>query len=170
MLLEARGLHQVGNALAALSVAGIVGVPIEAAAAALHDAHLSPWRMEVSRTSSGAIVINDAYNSNPASLAAALDALKELGARRRIAVLGEMAELGELSAHEHLRMAGEAQSRGIEVLAVGTDAYGVAALPDVDSTLEALRRMGLGAGDAVLVKASRVAGLERIAGWLQAGD
>lgn len=167
--LEARGLHQVGNALAALAVSGVSGVPMESAAAALRDARLSPWRMEISRAASGATLINDAYNSNPTSLAAALDALQAVPASRRIAVLGEMAELGERSAEEHLRMAGEAASRGIELIAVGTDAYGVVPAPDVDSALDVLRRMDLSAGDAVLVKASRVAGLERLAACLQAG-
>lgn len=168
--LEARGLHQVGNSLAALAVAGILGIPIPQAAAELREARLSPWRMEISRTPSGAILINDAYNSNPASLAAALDALEALPVLRRIAVLGEMAELGERSAEEHLRMAGDASSRGIEVIAVATDAYGIDPVPDVDSAVEALARKGLGEGDAVLVKASRVAGLERLASRLRAAE
>lgn len=168
--LEARGLHQVGNSLAALAVAGILGIPIPQAAAELREARLSPWRMEISRTPSGAILINDAYNSNPASLAAALDALEALPVLRRIAVLGEMAELGERSTEEHLRMAGDASSRGIEVIAVATDAYGIDPVPDVDSAVEALARKGLGEGDAVLVKASRVAGLERLASRLRAAE
>lgn len=164
--LEARGLHQVGNSLAALTAAGILGIPIDEAAAGLRAARLSPWRMEISRTSSGATLINDAYNSNPTSLAAALDALEALPVTRRIAVLGEMAELGERSAEEHRRMADDASSRGIEVIAVGTGAYGVDPVPDVDAALDLLARRHLGESDAVLVKASRVAGLERLASRL----
>lgn len=161
--LEARGLHQVGNALAALAVAGGLGIAVDEAASALGEARLSPWRMEISHTATGATLINDAYNSNPASLAAALDALAALPAKRRVAVLGEMAELGEDSAEEHLRMAGEVFARGVELVAVGTDAYGVVPVPDVVSAADALSRKRIGAGDAVLVKASRVAGLERLA-------
>ena len=167
--LEARGMHQVGNALAALSVACLCGVPIEAAASALAEATLSPWRMEISRTASGTAVINDAYNANPASVSAALDALASLEADRRIAVLGEMAELGERSADEHLAVASKAAERGIEVLAVGTGAYGTRTVPDVDAAFAVLRDMDLGAGDAVLVKASRVVGLERLAARLGSG-
>ena len=160
--LEARGLHQVGNALAALTVACTCGVPIEAAASALGEARLSPWRMEISRTPSGAVVINDAYNSNPASLSAALDALSAVSASRRIAVLGEMAELGEGSTEAHVAMAGKASAQGIEVVAVGTEAYGVPAV-DADAAMDLLRHKRLGSGDAVLLKASRVAGLEHLA-------
>ena len=168
--LEARGLHQVGNALASLAVACVCGVPLEAAASALAEAGLSPWRMEVSRTSSGTTVINDAYNANPASVSAALDALASLPATRRIAVLGEMAELGERSAADHADIAARADAQGIEVLAVGTAAYGTQAVPDVDRALELLRSKELGPGDAVLVKASRVVGLERLAALLLAAD
>ena len=167
--LEARGLHQIGNALAALSVAGVCGVHMEHAAAALREARLSPWRMEVSRTPAGAVVINDAYNANPASVTAALQALAAVKARRRVAVLGEMAELGERSADEHLHVASRAAELGIELVAVGTPAYGVEPEAGCDEALEALERMGLGDGDAVLVKASRVAGLEALAGRLLGG-
>ena len=161
--LEARGLHQVGNALAALGVAGLCGVDLDAAASALRRARLSPWRMEVWRTPAGATVINDAYNANPTSLAAALDALAALKARRRVAVLGEMAELGERGAEEHLRMAQVAGDLGVQVIAVSTSAYGTAAADGIDEALSILERMNLGEGDAVLVKASRVAGLEELA-------
>jgi UDP-N-acetylmuramoyl-tripeptide--D-alanyl-D-alanine ligase len=167
--LEARGVHQVGNALAALAAAGVLGVPIEAAATSLRGARLSPWRMEISRTASGAMVINDAYNANPASLASALDALAALPARRRIAVLGEMAELGQRSDEEHLAMAERAQRLGIEVVAVGTGAYGVTPVAGVDEAFEVLDGMILNEADALLVKASRVAGLERLAIRLVAG-
>ncbi len=67
--LEARGAHQVGNALAALAVALRCGVDLDAATAALAQAGLSPWRMELARTPSGAIILNDAYNANPTSMA-----------------------------------------------------------------------------------------------------
>jgi UDP-N-acetylmuramoyl-tripeptide--D-alanyl-D-alanine ligase len=162
--LEARGVHQVGNALAALAVAGSCGVDLEAAADSLAGATLSPWRMEVRETASGATVVNDAYNANPASMAAALQALAALPARRRSAVLGEMAELGDRSVAEHLAVADLARRLGISVVAIGTSAYGVTPVGSVDAAVAALGV--LGPGDAVLVKASRVAQLERLAALL----
>ncbi len=165
--LAARGLHQVGNALAALAVAGCCGVPIETAATALATAPLSPWRMELGRTPAGAAILNDAYNANPASMAAALHALSALPATRRIAVLGEMAELGDRGGDEHRAVAALAARLGLEVLAVSTDAYGVPPVAGIDAAVAALGP--LGPGDAVLVKASRVAALERLAARLVAG-
>ena len=162
--LEARGAHQVGNALAALAVALRCGVEPDAAAAALSRAALSPWRMELRRIDSGVFVLNDAYNANPASMAAALRALSELPASRRLAVLGVMAELGESSGEQHRAITEMARNLGVELIAFGTEAYGVAPVADID---EALDRLGpLRSGDAVLVKASRVAGLERLAARL----
>jgi UDP-N-acetylmuramoyl-tripeptide--D-alanyl-D-alanine ligase len=165
--LEARGAHMVGNALAGLTVALCCGVPLDAAAAALASAPLSPWRMELHRTATGAIILNDAYNANPASMTAALEALTALPARRRVAILGEMAELGARSASEHQAIAALARRLGVEVVAVGTDAYGVAPAEDMDGAVAALGP--LRADDAVLVKASRVAGLERLSARLLEG-
>jgi UDP-N-acetylmuramoyl-tripeptide--D-alanyl-D-alanine ligase len=165
--LEARGAHQVSNALAAVAVAARCGVGVEAAGAALEAARLSPWRMELHRTGSGVTVLNDAYNANPASMAAALHALADLPARRRLAVLGEMAELGARAGDEHRAIADLAQRLGVDLVAVATDAYGVPALADVDAAAAALGGI-LRPGDAVLVKASRVAGLERVAALLGA--
>jgi UDP-N-acetylmuramoyl-tripeptide--D-alanyl-D-alanine ligase len=165
--LEARGVHQVGNALAALSVAACCGVPLDEAAAGLADAHLSPWRMELGYTPAGAAVLNDAYNANPASVAAALRALVSLPARRRVAVLGEMAELGARSRQEHAAMGALAEQLGVEVLSFGSAGYGARTASGID---EALAAIGcLGPDDAVLVKASRVVGLERLAARLLAG-
>jgi UDP-N-acetylmuramoyl-tripeptide--D-alanyl-D-alanine ligase len=166
--LEVRGAHQVGNALAALAVGLRCGVDLDAATAALTEARLSPWRMELTSTSSGAFVINDAYNANPASMAAALQALAGIKASRRLAVLGVMAELGDRSEDEHRVVTRTTATLGIELIPFGTDAYGVRPVADID---EALERIGpLRSGDAVLVKASRVAGLERLAARLSAQD
>jgi UDP-N-acetylmuramoyl-tripeptide--D-alanyl-D-alanine ligase len=161
--LAARGRHMVANALAAACAGLVSGVPLDAVAEGLAGARLSPWRMEVVRSPGGATVVNDAYNANPVSMRAALDSLAGLPARRRIAVLGPMAELGASSAAAHAEVAERAASLGVEVIAVGCDLYGGAAVADVAAGLEELERRGLGPGDAVLVKASRVAGLERLA-------
>ena len=162
--LGARGLHQVPNALAALAVAGLCGVHIDDAASGLQAAELSPWRMELTRTASGALLLNDAYNANPASMNAALRSLRRLPAKRRVAVLGEMAELGERSADEHRLVAAQAEELGIRVIAVGTSQYGVPPAAGIEDAEEILGP--LGPGDAVLVKASRVVGLERLAARL----
>ena len=158
-----RGRHQVGNALAAAAVAFTIGVPLDDIAAGLGAAELSPWRMELRVTPSGARVLNDAYNAGPASMEAALRALAELPAVNHIAVLGLMAELGEESTAAHRRIAEVADSLGIRLLAFGDAEYG-ADVERVDDVPEALAALGdLTAADAVLVKGSRVAGLERLA-------
>jgi len=156
--LAVRGLHQVGNALAAAAAALSCGVPLEAAAAGLGRAALSPNRMDLRRTGHGVVVLNDSYNANPASMAAALRTLAALaGPGRRIAVLGPMAELAE-SAAAHSEVAALAIALGIELFATATDLYGSAPTDDPITAIGPLA-----AGDAVLVKASRAAGLERVA-------
>jgi UDP-N-acetylmuramoyl-tripeptide--D-alanyl-D-alanine ligase len=165
--LQAHGAHQVGNALAALAIAGCCAVPIQAAAEALASTDISPWRMELQYTRAGAAVLNDAYNANPTSMVAALEALAALPARRRVAVLGVMAELGPRSPEEHRAIAELADQLGFELLAVSTDAYGRQSVAGIDQALAAIGP--LGRGDAVLVKASRVAGLETLAARLLAG-
>ncbi len=161
--LSVSGAHMASNAAAAIAVAGVVEGRIDAACSALADASVSRMRMEVARAASGAIVVNDAYNANPDSMLAALDALAGIRANRRVAVVGLMAELADPAvAHRHI--AEEASARAIELIAVGTDLYGVEPADDPVAALG-----GIGEGVAVLVKASRVAGLERIADELLAG-
>lgn len=165
VLVAARGLHQVGNALAAAAVGLVWGVPLDGVAEGLASADLSPWRMEVGTSASGATVINDAYNAGPASMEAALRSLAALSARRHIAMLGLMNELGSHSASEHRRIAEVASSLGIRVIAVAQPEYGVDDLvPDVAAAAELVGP--LGPGDAVLVKGSRIAGLEVLAALL----
>jgi UDP-N-acetylmuramoyl-tripeptide--D-alanyl-D-alanine ligase len=159
--LGVRGEHQVGNGLAAAAAALVAGVPIDAVTTGLATEAVSPWRMHLVRAPSGLVVLNDAYNANPTSMAAALRALAALPARRRVAVVGLMAELGAVAAAEHHRVAALAGSLGLELLAVGTDLYGVEPVATMEDALAALD--GIGEGDAVLVKGSRVAGLERLA-------
>ena len=164
VVLGARGAHNIDNALAALAVAGAIAVPLDIAAAGLRNPRWSPWRMELHRTRRGARVINDSYNANPTSMAAALRALAAVPARRRVAVLGVMAELGATSEAQHRAVHALATGLGIDVLAVAAPAYGGAGAASVD---EALERIGeLGADDAILVKGSRVAGLDVLAARL----
>jgi UDP-N-acetylmuramoyl-tripeptide--D-alanyl-D-alanine ligase len=159
--LAVRGHHQVGNALAAAAAALAAGVPLEAVADGLGRAALSPWRMDLRRTAAGALVLNDAYNANPISMAAALRSLAALDASRRVAVLGTMAELGEVAEVEHAAIAALAADLGVRVIALAEPRYGGEQVADVTAAAAALGE--LGDGDAVLVKGSRVAGLERLA-------
>jgi UDP-N-acetylmuramoyl-tripeptide--D-alanyl-D-alanine ligase len=155
----------VDNALAALAAAAACDVPLDRAATALGDAALSRWRMELTSLPSGARLLNDAYNANPASMAAALRALAALDADRRIAVLGVMAEIGETSEAEHRAVGALARELGIAVVAVGVPAYGGTDVADLDGAVAAVG--DLGPGDAVLLKGSRVAGLERLVDLLR---
>ena len=151
------GRHMAMNAAAALACVGAVGGDVAAGAAALEAVHLTAMRMEIVRTASGALVLNDCYNANPTSMRAAIDALVDLPAQRRVAVIGVMAEISDAPA-EHVAIARYAAERGVEVIAVGTELYGTAPLGDPSAALGSLA-----GGDAVLVKASRAAGLERVA-------
>jgi UDP-N-acetylmuramoyl-tripeptide--D-alanyl-D-alanine ligase len=163
--LPVRGVHQVDNALAAAAAALACGLTPEEVAAGLAGAALSPWRMELGTAPSGARVLNDAYNANPTSVRAALESLAALPAGRRTAVLGVMAELGEGSDAEHAALGVRARELGVRVIAVAAPAYG--ADVEVDGVDGALAALGeLGPDDAVLVKGSRVAGLERLAALL----
>jgi UDP-N-acetylmuramoyl-tripeptide--D-alanyl-D-alanine ligase len=150
------GMHMVSNALAALAVAGTVGVDIDDAAAALAGVEVSGMRMEVVTAPSGATIVNDAYNANPTSMHAALDALAAIDAARRIAVLGLMAEI-EDPERAHREILRRARDLDLEVVVVGTDLYGVEPTDDVRAAIGSL-----GPDTAVLVKASRAAGLERV--------
>ena len=164
------GEHQIGNALAAAAVALELGATPGQVAAALGAAGpASRWRMEVTDRADGVTVVNDAYNANPDSMRAALSALVALGggARRTWAVLGRIGELGEDSAAGHAAVADAARALGVdELVAVDTPDYpGARRTGGVDETV-ALLRAELAPGDVVLVKASRAAGLERVAARL----
>jgi UDP-N-acetylmuramoyl-tripeptide--D-alanyl-D-alanine ligase len=177
------GRHHVGNALAAAAVALECGMSIPEIAAALSAATpASRWRMELTERRDGVLVINDAYNANPESMRAALDALASVtrarsGTARSFAVLGEMAELGPDAPAEHEAVGRYAAAHGVSrLVAVGEVArpIGQAAVlegswdgesswvPDVGAAIALLRRE-LRPGDVVLIKASRAASLERVA-------
>jgi UDP-N-acetylmuramoyl-tripeptide--D-alanyl-D-alanine ligase len=173
------GEHNVQNALAAAALASELGMPVDEIAARLSAAEpRSRWRMEVTERADGVTVLNDAYNANPESVRAALDALAVLArGRRAFAVLGPMSELGASAAAWHEEAGGYAARSGVAGLIVVGDVAapmltGAKAEPgwagelihaaDADAALDALRNL-LAPGDVVLVKASRSAGLERVA-------
>jgi len=158
--LAVHGVHQVANALAAAAVALWCGVPMESVAAALGVNRGSPLRMEVHHVSGGPIMIVDCYNANPTSAEAALRSLAALPGEHKLAVLGQMAELGDHSGSEHRRIALVAEELGIEVVGYQTELYGKEHVTELDEAVALLRTMG--PGDAVLVKGSRVARLEDV--------
>jgi UDP-N-acetylmuramoyl-tripeptide--D-alanyl-D-alanine ligase len=183
--LRLHGAHHVPNALAAAAVAAELGLDTPAIAAALSEATArSKRRMELRERPDGVLVVNDAYNANPDSTRAALAALGHLtsGGRRGFAVLGHMAELGDIAAESHEEAGRLAARAGVTgVIAVGEEArpvldgaraepgwHGAAiAVPDPPAAIAALRGR-LRPGDVVLVKASKAAGLWEVADGLLA--
>jgi UDP-N-acetylmuramoyl-tripeptide--D-alanyl-D-alanine ligase len=175
------GAQHVSNALAAAAVALQCGMPLPEVAAALSAAQpRSRWRMEVRDSATGVTVINDAYNANPESMRAALTTLTARGRtsrRRTWAVLGEMAELGPAAEAEHQSLGRFAVQSGVShMIVIGDHAGGIHAgavaeaswqgnsvhVADVHEAIDVLREQ-VRSGDIVLVKGSRVAGLERVA-------
>ena len=158
--------HLAVNTLAALHAYVGLGLPLDRAHEGVAGIRLSPWRGEEIALSGGGFVVNDAYNANPDSMRAALEHLAErAGDRRRVAILGEMAELGAASEGYHREVGKVAAGLGIEVVGVGESARAydpVAWAPTPDEVI-VLARALLEPGDAVLVKASRAVGLEGIA-------
>lgn len=174
--LALRGAHQVVNAaMAAVAAHVAFGLPWDEIAPLLRTARTARWRMELVESPGGVTVLNDAYNANPASMEAALRALAHLDVGgRRIAVLGDMRELGDHAEREHARIGTLAAEIGVDRV-IGVGAGGVliaraasAAGVDVIEVPDAPAALGelegsLRAGDAVLVKASRALGLQVVA-------
>ena len=158
--------HHAVNTLAALHAYAALGLPLHRAAEGAAAIRLSPWRGEEHDLAGGGFVVNDAYNANPTSMRAALEDLaRRAGTRRKVAVLGEMAELGAESPRFHESIGRLAAELGIEVIGVGEPARAydpVAWAADADHALE-IAQAHVRPGDAVLVKASRAVGLEGIA-------
>jgi UDP-N-acetylmuramoyl-tripeptide--D-alanyl-D-alanine ligase len=159
--------HQLQNAAVALATLDALGLPRPERA----DVDFSRWRGDEASLPGGGVLINDAYNANPVSMRAALTYLAQRAeGRRRVAVLGEMAELGRTGPAYHAEVGRAAAELGVdEILAVGplARAYLDAGVPGraVANVHEALRVVDdvVRPGDAVLVKASRAVGLEAIA-------
>jgi UDP-N-acetylmuramoyl-tripeptide--D-alanyl-D-alanine ligase len=176
------GRHQVANALAAVGACGAVGSSFDDIVAGLAEAQLSQWRMELTRAPSGYQLLNDSYNANPDSMEAGLRALAALPATRRVAVLGPMAELGEDAEGAHRHAAGLARDLGISIIAVNAPAYGselghitsnswsLQHVATIEAARDALVNRELGPTDAVLLKGSRVAGLELLAALISTDE
>ena len=166
--------HDIGNALAALSVAEALGVSLESAAEALKDYTPPPMRMTIVKTGWGGTVLNDAYNAAPASVASALKTLASYDGGRKIAFLGDMRELGTRAEDAHRELGPAiAELGGLDALyTVG----GLAALipgatqrfADSEDAARFAREAFAGqAGDVILVKGSRAMAMEKIAAALE---
>jgi UDP-N-acetylmuramoyl-tripeptide--D-alanyl-D-alanine ligase len=176
--LGVHGAHQALNAAAVVAAGLAAGLELADIVSALATAGpRSPHRMHVQRRPDGLVVIDDAYNANPESVRAAVDALTAIaGGRRRWAVLGEMRELGPESADLHREVGGRVAAAGVEqLLVVGPDApYGEGAaaatgwtgqvreVADVDRAVRLLRDE-VSPADVVLVKASNALRLWTVA-------
>jgi len=180
--LGVRGKHQVQNAAMAAAAALSLGVPLDRVASGLADAATASRRMQLHRSPDGVLVLNDAYNASPTSVAAALDSFSHLAPNgRRIFVFGEMLELGEQSGEEHARIGALVAESGVDMLVTvgpGTRraadvarerGLAVVDAADAAAALEAVRGAA-GPGDAVLVKASRSVGLDVVADALVTGE
>jgi len=154
--------HLAPNALIALAAARVLDLEIPERL----DVAFAEWRNQELPLPGGGLVINDAWNANPISMRAALEHLRQLAAgRRRIAVLGEMAELGDYTDEAHRDVARSVEEIGVDILlSVGERArvYGGRPVADADEAIAILREE-LRPGDCVLVKGARVLGLERVA-------
>jgi UDP-N-acetylmuramoyl-tripeptide--D-alanyl-D-alanine ligase len=114
--------------------------------------------MQSKTTKNGALLLDDCYNANPTSMAAAIETLAQISATRKVAVLGIMAEI-ENPESAYAKIAQMAQAGSIEIIAVGTDGYGSPAV-SIDEAIEQLNQCD--SSVAILVKGSRVAALERV--------
>jgi UDP-N-acetylmuramoyl-tripeptide--D-alanyl-D-alanine ligase len=181
--LQQIGQHQVLNAAAAAAMAIAIGcAPAEVAEALSSVTPASRWRMELTERPDGLVVVNDAYNANPESMRAGLEALTAIGersGRRTVAVLGEMRELGAEHEAGHRKVGAAAAELGVDVLVVVGEPAAAMAEGAAESGPEVILtpgreqalawlRQNARPDDVVLVKASRGAALEWIAEQLLA--
>jgi len=176
------GVHNVYNSLAAIGVGIQFGIPISIAIEALPEAEFSGMRLEIDYSPDGVMIINDAYNASPASMEAALATLNQMGGgRRKVAILGDMYELGPISDTAHEQVGIKAAEVGDLLVFVGKNAYLMSkgaqsagfspANIRIYSTVEQLMAeldQFIEQGDLVLVKASRAVALDQVAAALKA--
>lgn len=175
--LQLRGLHNVSNAASAVAVGLAAGLSLERCAQVVAASKPEHGRQEFTRTSCGALLMNDAYNANPDSMTAALATFAALDVPGlRVAVLGDMGELGDISEDAHRRVGTAAAHAGLDLLVcvgelscyimeaalkAGMDSRDVILADSVDDALIRVQSQ-LTAQDAVLVKASHFMGFQQI--------
>ena len=161
--LNIAGEQMISNALASAAVGLAAGLSLDSVVEGLSNVELSPLRMEITTTSQGVTVINDTYNANPTSMKAAINSLASLPCSgAKIAYLGVMAELGDRSSNAHLEVKEYAEELGVEVVAVATELYGDSQVLELEDVLAEIEKKNLGKDDALLFKASRIVGLEKV--------
>jgi UDP-N-acetylmuramoyl-tripeptide--D-alanyl-D-alanine ligase len=162
--------HNLTNALAAIGAGVALGAPLEEMADRAANIGFSRFRGERLELGDGILLVNDCYNANPVSMRAALDHLASIDGSRRIAVLGEMAELGPDAPTYHREVGAHARAEGVDLL-IGIGEPARAYDPDelVGDPAEAAELLAaqLEPGDTILVKGSRSAGLEGVAEMLK---
>ena len=152
------GEHMASNAAAAIATGIALGLELSVCAAAIENAEVSYMRMQWEAAPNGVRIMNDAYNANPDSMIAAMKTLSTVPASRRIAVVGKMAEIAD-APERHKFVANVADQLGLDLWAVDTDLYGVTPI-NVETAAHKIAQLSSDA--VVLLKGSRVAGLERI--------
>lgn len=167
------GSHHVMNALAAAAATFQVGIPLSVIKSGLAKVQPVSGRMMLSKTNSGAIVIDDSYNANPSSVAVALELLAHYSGRR-ILVMGDMGELGESAAQYHQQIGQLAKKLGIdevytygELTAVTASAFGAGKHYRNQQELILALKPSLQNKDVVLIKGSRFAKMENIVAALK---
>ena len=176
IMLKAGGAHNIGNALAAAAAASAAGASLEDIALGLADFRAVAGRLQLKAGTRGGWIIDDSYNANPSSVRAALEVLRSLTGPTWL-VLGDMAELGEVSHDSHAHIGSYARDCGIKRLfamgplssrAVETFGSGGEWFADADSLTRRLQSE-LSPGVTVLIKGSRINRLERVVQALTGG-
>jgi UDP-N-acetylmuramoyl-tripeptide--D-alanyl-D-alanine ligase len=182
MTIGQSGEHWVSNALAVIAAVEAAGADLAIAGLALAELQGMAGRgarVQIKVSGGEALLIDESYNANPASMRATLKVLGDEDARRRIAVLGAMRELGELGPRFHADLAEPTRAANVDfALLVGREMAPLAKelegkiefahVPAATAALDALRGH-VGAGDAVLIKASNSVGLGQLVEQLTAG-
>jgi UDP-N-acetylmuramoyl-tripeptide--D-alanyl-D-alanine ligase len=166
--LKIPGKHNVMNALAAAAVSLKMGLTLKDIAAGLEQAVVSDWRMEIKKNGD-ILVISDYYNASPQSVEAAIEMLSEINhGRRKIAILGDMLELGSISADEHIKVVKKALNNADEVLLVGKNMKNAAVVLGIDKVFNNSHDLSkeisryILPGDVILLKASRAMSFEHL--------
>lgn len=169
-----RGEAFVYNSLAAVSIGKILDIPMEKIAKGIKEFELTKMRLDIQKSEYGYTIINDCYNANYDSMKAALDCLSKMQGERRIAVLGDMGELGEYSKELHEKVGKVVAEDKVDILiTVGTEAKQIAetakqngvektySFDDLKDAIDKLKKI-LAVNDVVLVKASHYMNFEEI--------
>ena len=171
--LAVHGVHNVSNSMAAIAIAREVGVDWKSIVSALAQAKLTGMRLDITKNADGVTVINDAYNANPDSMKSAISVLMNQEGSRKIAVLGDMYELGKYEEQSHREVGNEAAVQHVDYLIavgqlgalIGESAQMAGCRVDFakdNAEASSLLRQYIKTGDAVLVKGSRGMKMEQI--------